>query len=406
MLLCCILYFTSYMTRNSYNAALTEIISSTGVSSATAAIALTGSFITYGFGQLISGYLGDRISPSLIITAGMMTTSLCNIAVGLCGCGEKINLCLIIVIWCINGFAQSLIWPPMLRCITKELPPDKLESACALVYDAAFAASIIIYFAVSACIIVSGWQTVFFICGFFGAAIALLWRIITRKMQSCTVEKALPAAADGNNCPETGEARRESIFKIIIDTGIIPVMIVISMHGMLRDGITTWFPSYIKSNFNIPTKYSILVASCVPVLAILSIAFTRRFSKHFKNELHTSARLWGIALISCAGLLVFFGMRMFIAAVFMVTVIGCMHGINLMLISIFPSRFDKYGRISLFSGLLNACTYIGSSISTYVIAVITEKSGWLATIGVWTAVAAAGFILSIISIKKTKNLMC
>jgi MFS transporter, OPA family, glycerol-3-phosphate transporter len=177
------------------------------------------------------------------------------------------------------------------------------------------------------------------------------------------------------------------------------------MHGMLRDGITTWFPSYINGNFNVPTKYSILVTSCVPVLAIFSIAFTRRFSKHFKNELHTSARLWGIALISCIGLLAFFSMRLFIAAVFMAIVIGCMHGINLMLISVFPSRFDKYGRISLFSGLLNACTYIGSSISTYVIAVITEKSGWLATIGVWTAVAAVGLILSVVSIKKTKNLM-
>lgn len=404
MLLCCLLYFTSNMNRNSYNAALTEIISSTGVSSATAAIALTGSFITYGFGQLISGYLGDRISPSRVITAGMLTTSLCNIAVGLCGCGESINIYLIILIWCINGFAQSLIWPPMLRCITKELSSDKLESACALVYDAAYAASIIIYFAVPACIILSEWQTVFFICGFFGVAVALLWRILTRKRQSCTVEKALPVS-DGDTVPIDSDMKRESIFKIIIDTGIIPVMIVISMHGMLRDGITTWFPSYINGNFNVPTKYSILVTSCIPVLAIFSIAFTRRFSKHFKNELHTAARLWGIALVSCIGLLAFFSMRLFIAAVFMAIVIGCMHGVNLMLISVFPSRFDKYGRISLFSGLLNACTYIGSSISTYVIAVITEKSGWLATIGVWTAVAAVGLILSIVSIKKTKNLM-
>ena len=59
------------MTRTNYAAALAEIISATNVAKATAAIAVTGSFITYGVGQLISGFLGDKIAPRLLITLGL-----------------------------------------------------------------------------------------------------------------------------------------------------------------------------------------------------------------------------------------------------------------------------------------------------------------------------------------------
>ncbi len=39
--------------------------------------------------------------------------------------------------------------------------------------------------------------------------------------------------------------------------------------------------------------------------------------------------------------------------------------------------------VGLISGLLNSCTYIGSALSTYVIAVITDHFGWSATLLIW-----------------------
>ena len=42
-----------------------------------------------------------------------------------------------------------------------------------------------------------------------------------------------------------------------------------------------------------------------------------------------------------------------------------MHGVNLMLISRVPAYFDRYGKISTDSGLLNTFTYIGSGISGF-----------------------------------------
>ena len=42
-----------------------------------------------------------------------------------------------------------------------------------------------------------------------------------------------------------------------------------------------------------------------------------------------------------------------------------MHGVNIMLVSILPTYFKKYGNRSTASGVVNACTYIGSAASAY-----------------------------------------
>jgi len=71
---------------------------------------------------------------------------------------------------------------------------------------------------------------------------------------------------------------------------------------------------------------------------------------------------------------------------------GCMHGVNLILICVLPAYFQRFGRVSLFSGLLNACTYAGSALSAYGFAAAAELAGWEAVIASWPAVALLGML--------------
>ena len=77
----------------------------------------------------------------------------------------------------------------------------------------------------------------------------------------------------------------------------------------------------------------------------------------------------------------------------MALIVACMHGINLMLITVVPKRFVKSGKVATFSGLLNACTYIGAALSTYGFAAIAENSGWNMTILMWVIVSALGMLV-------------
>ena len=72
-------------------------------------MALTGSFITYGAGQLVSGVLGDHISPKKLIFLGLSLTVLMNLCIPFCR-----NPYQMLVVWCFNGFAQSFLWPPLI----------------------------------------------------------------------------------------------------------------------------------------------------------------------------------------------------------------------------------------------------------------------------------------------------
>ena len=84
----------------------------------------------------------------------------------------------------------------------------------------------------------------------------------------------------------------------------------------------------------------------------------------------------------------------------MAIITGCMHGINLMLIGIFPARYKNMGRVSSVSGILNAFTYGGSAISSYGIAAMNDKFGWKITIITWCLIALFGTIISIICAEK------
>lgn len=79
--LCCIVYFTSYITRHNYAAALAEIVLDMNITKSQGSFAMTGMFITYGLGQLISGFLGDKCKPHKIIFGGLLATALCNMGI-------------------------------------------------------------------------------------------------------------------------------------------------------------------------------------------------------------------------------------------------------------------------------------------------------------------------------------
>ena len=63
------------------------------------------------------------------------------------------------------------------------------------------------------------------------------------------------------------------------------------------------------------------------------------------------------------------------------------------------------GNVSYVAGVLNCCTYVGSALSTYGIALISESLGWSTTVLVWTFIAAAGGVLCLCCIKKWRSRM-
>ena len=54
----------------------------------------------------------------------------------------------------------------------------------------------------------------------------------------------------------------------------------------------------------------------------------------------------------------------------------------------------------MISGLLNACTYIGSALSMYGVALIADRFGWTVTESLWCGVALLGTLCAAACVPK------
>ena len=82
--ICSFVYFVSYFSRKSFAAAMVGMISESVIDKVDGGFIGMGLFVCYGVGQLISGYLGDRIKPKHLIMTGVVTTFVCNLLMVVC----------------------------------------------------------------------------------------------------------------------------------------------------------------------------------------------------------------------------------------------------------------------------------------------------------------------------------
>ena len=166
----CIVYFSSYVMRYSYTVSMAKIIEVTSLTKSQAGVVGTALFFSYGIGQIISGFLGDKLKPGAIVFAGAVVGSLCNFVFPFCGSVE-----LYVVVWAVNGFAQAMLWPPLVRIFSDRLSPEKCTTAIVLVTISANLASVALYLVIPQIIKALSWESVFFVCGLFSAASAVVW---------------------------------------------------------------------------------------------------------------------------------------------------------------------------------------------------------------------------------------
>ena len=367
-------YMVSYLTRINYGAVISEVVTDTGFAKSMLSMAVTGSFITYGTGQIVSGIIGDRISPKKLITVGFCVTILMNLLMTLC-----VNPWQMLIVWCVNGFAQSFMWPPLVRLMSALVSREDYKGVSTKVAWGSSIGTMVIYLVSPLLISLSGWRSIFL----FSAACAVVMIVVWNRF-----------------CPEipqekpVARGKKQQTQSPLFAPVMLFIMVAIIFVGMLRDGVTTWMPSYIAETYNLSNAVSILTGVVLPIFSILCYqVVTRLYRKRFTNPITCGALIFAAGAAAALGLVFTTGKVALLSVLFSALLTGCMHGVNLMLIMMVPAYFDRYGNVSTASGVLNSCTYIGSAVSTYGVALLSERFGWDVTLWIWLAVAVAGTVI-------------
>ena len=390
--LCAAVYFVSYVSRINLGAVLVEVVNGGFADKKTAALALTVCSVTYGAGQLISGYLGDKFKPQNIIFIGFFITAAMNISVGSLSKGGAL-----VVLWAINGFAQALMWPPLVKILSSRLSDEAYKKAVVKVSWGSSMGTIAVYLLAPVIIKFLSVKFVFIVSGALAVCMAFIWKLVYEKYKPFS---AVTIVSNGTKTDEKGNVPTAK-FNGFVVTLLISVMFAIVLQGALRDGVTNWTPSYISDMFKLDSSVSILTGVVLPVFSILSFSVTSFINrKIIKNEIVCAGAVFAIGAIS-ATLLVLLGDRNVILSLLLLALlVGCMHGVNLILVCMVPAKFTKFGKVSFISGLINSSTYLGAAISTYGIAIFTDEFGWTKTIILWSVVAYVGALVCILLSRK------
>jgi OPA family glycerol-3-phosphate transporter-like MFS transporter len=242
------------------------------------------------------------------------------------------------------------------------------------------------------------WRVIMLLCAALGLAIMVVWLIFAPKLFEKKAPIPYREPDKTSKASESGKKRAPTYVFLPLSL----IMVGIIMQGALRDGVTTWMPSYLHEVFSLPEEFSIFITVILAIFSMISFTvfdfINRRF---FKDEVFSAGFIFLLAAVFGALLYVsnVFGIAIF-SILFMSLLVACMHGTNLMLIAIAPKRFKNTGKVATYSGIMNACTYVGAAISIYVFSALKD---WGTTIIIWAIIAAVACIICFTAVKRWRK---
>ncbi len=390
-----LVYFTSYLLRKNLGVMLVKVCLDMDVKESAFAIVLTGLTIAYGSGQIVSGMLGDKIPPRYMIFFGLSVATLANFSVYFTD-----SIPMMTVLWCINGFANSMIWGPMVKLFTECLSDKEYNFSMMRVMWGSYSATVALRIICPTLLFFINWRGVMLVIAAFAAVVMTVYmltynRIFTRSAKG----------ADGEACAAKEEKVQEPAPAAVplpksVWTPTVLLILGIITHGMLREGVDVYMPSFLCDTFNMSEENAIFSTVILSVFAVLSLTlFGYLHRRFFPNEIACGAFAFGVATVAAVVLYIVnsAGGSVVASMILMAIIIACMSGANLMLIATAPKRYAKSGKVSTFTGVLDAAAYLGAAISTYGFALIAEGKGWNFTILTWVFIAAAGLVFSLVA---------
>ena len=393
--LCWIAYFSTYIGRLNYSASLTGIILSEGFSKGQAGMIGTAFFFAYGAGQFVSGFVGDRLAPKKMVFTGLMVSGLCNLAMA----GAK-SSGLMTAVWCVNGLFQAFIWSPMIRLMYEYYKTETRMKACVSLNSSVPLGTMAVYGLTALVIWLSGWRTMFVLAGAALIGTSLFWITGMKRVERYAAESGKMAEIPSG---ETGGSAKAAVNwkSLLIQSGFLFLMMALFVQGALKDGVTTWVPTYISETYGLSAILAITSTMVIPVFNLLGVYLASFANLHwFRNEVRTAGAFFVVSAAAILVLRLASGRSMAVSFLMLALATTAMMAVNTMLIAVLPSYFGVIGRASSVSGLLNSSVYAGGAVSTYGIGALSVALGWNATIVIWFLMAAVSAVICFLTVRK------
>ncbi len=396
-ILCFACYCSAYIGRLNLSAALGELSGEFEFSDARAGMLQTVFALVYAAGQVVNGSLIDRISARRYIAIGLLSSAACNALFGMAQ-----SYPILLILWALNGAAQSMLWTPVVKLMTvwfRGARRDKASFGLSLTmiigHLAAWAAS-------GALAAVLSWRYAFFVSAAVVALAGIAGLMLLRDAPNAGDDIGEATHSEGKACAACAGVM--PIDKVIGATGLYALMMACVCNGFVRDGITTWAPTILSDAAGGMALDSAMTMLIIPAINAVGIITVRRIYGRFSG----SARLASGVLLAFGGVLAFLlmpiGMPVSMCAVLMGLCCAMNYGINPMLTTLIPMEYENVGRVGMVAGLMDCFIYLGSALAGTLTGALSDGMGWRFVYAAWGCASLFGAALSIMSVRGKKNI--
>lgn len=408
-MLCFTAYSAIYIGRKNFSVCMPGMIEDGIIDKLSGGTIGTAFLAVYACGQLVNGIIGDKINPKHMISAGLAGSAVCNLLMGINTCSA-----LFPVIWGCNGFFCSMLWAPVIRCLSEYIDESQRSSDGAKISVSLPVGSIASYLVCALFLQIGTWRSVFIACGvilaltsavfFFGLSSLKPYISVKEAEKS---ERGVFTDSSDNNEPK---GKKINTVVLLFSCGLSFAIGGILFNGILKDGLDLWIPSYISEFFGVKESLTAVLTAILPIVNLLGVFAAKYINTRFThNEIGTCAAMFLISAVSFLPLLAIthsaghsLGLAV-IAALLLSVTTSAMLGANTMLLTFIPFHFAALGHSSSVTGFLNACSYAAASLSGVIFGAVSSSYGWYVTVGAFTLTALAGLIICLIGIKPWRN---
>jgi len=333
-------------------------------------------FVVYAIGRITNGIIGDKVSPWIMISSGLLLAGVSNLIIGL-----KPSFYSIVLLWGTNAYAQSMLWSSLTRIISVVYPLERAKKMMSYMVTSVATGNILGILASTLFIQNYGLSFAFIIPGGILFLSCLIILLTTRKVTATTIAK--------KHIPIPKLVREKQIKTMIIPT---------IFHGMIKDNISLWMTVFFVQQYEINLNASAGFVLFIPIVGFLGrIAYPGLYKIYREKDTRLTTHAFVVCILASLTLLSK-AVPPLLALVCLSLIYAAVSVINTYFLTAVPLQFAASGNQASASGIMDFFTYMGAGIGSFAYGYLVEGFGFSAMFLSYAVVSA----ISILFIRKGK----
>ncbi len=379
-----ITYASFYLGRLNFSVVLPQIMTDFGWTRADVGAIGTALFWSYAIGQFINGQLGDKFGARILITVGLTVSALMNLLFGF-----SQTLLAMIVIWSINGYAQSMGWSPTVKTLANWFQSSvrgKMSGLLGTSYILGGAISVALAGFIAVRV---GWQATFFIPCALLLLSSIHWYVRIRNS---------PESADGKH-KEKYLGLRYTLKHSVGNRQVWLMGLGLFFVNIMRYGFLTWAPTYLFETQGASIDKAAYSSVIFPIGGALGAVVAGYVTDRWFQS--RRAPVAGISLILASVLAWSYRFAIPVDAWFLglITLAGigfAVFGAHVLIVAAAPMDLGTCKAASSATGFIDGCGYIGAGLQGITTGLLVDRWGWNAGFAFWIVSALLAAVIMLL----------